>query len=72
MIYQVFKKTSTIEEIIKAYRKLSLKFHPNKNPGKEKEYGEIFKKIGRAYQILKNEEYRKIYDEKGEKGVSEI
>ena len=58
-------KNATQEEIKKAYRKLSLKWHPDKNSG-SKEAEEKFKEINRAYQILSDPETRNIYDIYGE------
>lgn len=46
--------------IKKAYRKLSLKYHPDKNPNNKQEAEEIFKKISYAYGILSDKEKRKI------------
>ena len=46
-------KSASKEEVKKAYRKLAVKFHPDKNPGK-KEAEERFKAINEAYQYLKN------------------
>lgn len=54
-------KNATQEEIKKTYRKLSIKYHPDKNPG-NKEAEEKFKEIAEAYSILSNEEKRKKYD----------
>lgn len=57
-------KTCTVEDVRKAYRKLSLKVHPDKNkaPGAE----EAFKAVSKAFQCLSNEESRKKYDLLGE------
>lgn len=55
--------------IKKAYRKLSLKYHPDKNPNNMQEAEEIFKKISYAYGILSDKEKRKIYDKYGREGL---
>lgn len=55
---------SSQEEIKKAYRRLAKKYHPDTNPdGKE-----IFEEIGKAYQVLGDEEKRKQYDESRKQG----
>ncbi len=61
-------KSSTAEEIKKAYRKLAIKFHPDKNPG-NKEAEESFKEAAEAYDALGNEEKRRKYDQCGHAGV---
>ena len=58
------KTNSSKSEIKKAYRKLSLKWHPDKNPG-NKQAEEKFKEISEAYQILSDDEKRKMYDNIG-------
>jgi curved DNA-binding protein CbpA len=50
-------------KIRKAYLKLSLKYHPDKNPGKEVEAKEQFVKIGEAYQVLSDQIRRSGYDQ---------
>ena len=55
------KKTATIEEIKKAYRKLSLTLHPDRNSGDSKK-SELFSKITDAYTILSDSEKRRKYD----------
>jgi len=56
-------KTATTEEIKKAYRKLAMKYHPDKAPEwKKKEYEEKFKEIGEAYSTLSDDKKRKQYD----------
>jgi molecular chaperone DnaJ len=57
-------RTSGIEEIKKAYRKLAVKFHPDKNPG-DKSAEEKFKEIGEAYEILNDPQQRAAYDQHG-------
>src|SRR3989338_6697148 len=52
---------ATVEQIKSAYRKLALKFHPDKNPG-NKEAEERFKKISEAYYVLSDEKKRAEYD----------
>ena len=54
--------------IKKAYRRLAMKYHPDRNSGEEAE--EKFKEIQGAYAILSNSEKRAAYDRFGEAGVS--
>lgn len=58
------ERSATQDQIKKAYRKLAVKYHPDKNPG-DKAAEEKFKEISEAYQVLGNEESRKKYDELG-------
>jgi molecular chaperone DnaJ len=55
-------------EIKKAYRKMAIKYHPDKNPG-DKEAEEKFKEAAEAYEVLSNAEKRKRYDQFGHAGV---
>jgi curved DNA-binding protein len=55
------------EEIKKAYRKLAMKFHPDRNPNK-KEAEERFKEINEAYAVLSDKDKRKQYDQFGAEG----
>ena len=56
------------EEIKKAYRKLALKYHPDRNPG-DKEAEEKFKEAAEAYEVLRNGEKKRIYDLYGHAGL---
>jgi molecular chaperone DnaJ len=58
------ERTVTIEEIKKSYRKLAVKFHPDKNPG-DKTAEEKFKEIGEAYEVLSDAQKRAAYDQYG-------
>jgi len=56
------------DDIKKAYRKLAMQFHPDRNPGKEKWANEKFKEINEAYGVLGNPDKRKQYDQFGTTG----
>ena len=58
------ERTASEEEIIKAYRKLAVKFHPDKNPG-DKTAEEKFKEVGEAYEVLNDSQKRAAYDQYG-------
>lgn len=58
-------RDASTDEIKKAYRKLAVKYHPDKNPG-NKEAEEKFKEISHAYEVLSNPEKRQRYDQFGE------
>lgn len=57
-------KSATADQIKKAYRKLAVKYHPDKNPG-DKEAEEKFKELAEAYDVLSDEKKRQLYDQYG-------
>lgn len=63
------EKTASADEIKKAFRKLALKYHPDKNPG-DKEAEEKFKEVAEAYNVLRDTEKRKQYDQFGFAGMN--
>ena len=58
-------RQATKGEIKKAFRRLSIKYHPDKNPGDE-QAAEYYKKINRAYEVLSNDDLRQVFDNGGE------
>lgn len=62
-------KTASADEIKKAYKKLAIKYHPDRNPG-DKEAEEKFKEAAEAYDVLHDEQKRARYDQFGHEGVS--
>lgn len=62
-------KTASDDEIKKAYRKLALKYHPDKNKSKDAE--EKFKEVAEAYEVLSDKAKRDLFDKYGEDGLRE-
>jgi curved DNA-binding protein CbpA len=63
-------KDASDADIAKAYKKLALKHHPDKNPDRKEEAEEEFKKLTEAYDVLRCPEKRKIYDDFGKEGMN--
>ena len=62
-------KQSTKAQIKKAYHKMAIKYHPDRNPNNKEECEEKFKEVSNAYRILSDENLRKRYDQFGEAGI---
>jgi molecular chaperone DnaJ len=62
------EKNATQDEIKKAYRKLAIKYHPDRNPG-DKAAEEKFKEATEAYEVISDEKKRPIYDQYGFSGL---
>src|SRR5512133_3168989 len=64
--YQILgvSRTASADEIRAAYRKLALKYHPDRNPG-DKQAEEKFKEMNEAYQVLSDTQKRARYDQLG-------
>ena len=60
---------ATEEDIKKAYRKLAMKHHPDRNPG-DREAEERFKEAAEAYEVLRDQEKRDVYDRYGHEGLA--
>lgn len=62
------EKSSDDQEIKRAYRRLAMKYHPDRNPG-DKEAEAKFKEAAEAYEVLNDTEKRKVYDQYGHDGL---
>ena len=61
-------KKASADEIKKAYKKMAIKYHPDRNPG-DKEAEEKFKEAAEAYEVLSDENKRARYDQFGHAGM---
>ncbi len=64
-------RNATTDEIKQAYRRLAKQYHPDMNPTNKKEAEEKFKELSEAYEVLVDNEKRKLYDQYGHEGVSQ-
>ena len=64
-------REATVDDIKKAYRRLAVKYHPDKNPG-DADAEEKFKEAAEAYGVLSDDEKRARYDRYGHQGVGDI
>lgn len=73
-LYQVLgvSKSASEAEIRKAYHKLAVRWHPDKNRDNKEKAEQKFKEISKAYQILSDSEKRKVYDTYGERALQDM
>ena len=63
------KKNASKKELKKAYRKLALKYHPDKNLKNKAKATQKFEELSSAYEVLSDPAKRRIYDEQGPEGL---
>uniref|UniRef100_A0A3Q3RBE2 J domain-containing protein n=1 Tax=Monopterus albus TaxID=43700 RepID=A0A3Q3RBE2_MONAL len=70
--YQVLgvRRDVSADDIKKAYRKLALRWHPDKNPDNKEEAERKFKELSEAYEVLSDANKRSIYDHYGKEGLT--
>ena len=64
-------RNASASDIKKAYRKLALKWHPDKNPDCQEDATKRFKEISEAYEVLCDDKKRAVYDKYGKEGLME-
>ncbi|KAM0945687.1 putative DnaJ domain, Chaperone J-domain superfamily [Dioscorea sansibarensis] len=69
--YNILKvnRNATDEDLKKSYRRMAMRWHPDKNPDNKKEAEAKFKQISEAYDVLSDAQKRAIYDQYGEEGL---
>ncbi|PIN09040.1 Molecular chaperone (DnaJ superfamily) [Handroanthus impetiginosus] len=72
--YNILKvgRGATEDDLKKAYRRLAMKWHPDKNPNNKNEAEAKFKQISEAYEVLSDPQKRQIYDQYGEEGLKDM
>ncbi|KAA8521746.1 hypothetical protein F0562_012419 [Nyssa sinensis] len=65
-------RNATDDDLKKSYRKLAMKWHPDKNPNNKKEAEAKFKQISEGYDVLSDPHKRQIYDQYGEEGLKDL
>ncbi|CAF2089062.1 unnamed protein product [Brassica napus] len=72
--YNILKvnRNATEDDLKKSYRRLAMKWHPDKNPNAKLEAEAKFKQISEAYDVLSDPQKRAIYDQYGEEGLSDM
>ncbi|XP_022976178.1 dnaJ homolog subfamily B member 4 [Cucurbita maxima] len=72
--YNILKvnRNANDDDLKKAYRRLAMKWHPDKNPNSKKEAETKFKQISEAYEVLSDPQKKAIYDQYGEEGLKDI
>ncbi|KAJ6833795.1 dnaJ-like protein subfamily B member 13-like isoform X1 [Iris pallida] len=63
------ERSASDDDMKKAYRKLAMKWHPDKNPNNKKEAEAKFKQISEAYDVLSDPQKRAVFDQYGEEGL---
>ncbi|MCO5576926.1 hypothetical protein L7F22_030747 [Adiantum nelumboides] len=72
--YEILKvgRNASEEDVKKAYKRLAMRWHPDKNPDSKTEAEAKFKQISEAFEVLSDTQKRAIYDQYGEEGLKEF